>query len=447
MEVRPRSARVFDNQAMSIRQLIFVSGWLLALQVQAQEPSPAPPAQAGHDAVSLNQALQAARDNLDVALARHSLAAAKADELSANRSPFVALSASVGGIDLQNGNGSGNPLTEQRYDKSIGLDWTWERGNKRELRTQAARKAIDAAQADLDEIRIQQLLAAHAGFFDLLANQERLTQVTLIEQSTAQLASSAHKRLQAGDLSAQDAARTDIEAQRATSDTQLAELDRQRAALVLWQLTGLQTRPETLQAEPDWPALDSPLPTVTDIDTVVEARSDVRAAKARAEAAQAALDASSAQRHADITWGASYDHYPGTSTALVQLRMQMPLQWGYNYQGEIGRAAAQLSQAQDVLERTRRMARSELQRLWQTVTNAAVRARIYRDQILPRARKVSEAAELAYLKGALSLTDLLDARRTLRTSLIEDLNARTDYAKAHGAWRLRTQPETALSSN
>ncbi|KRH99570.1 hypothetical protein AO057_03330 [Curvibacter sp. PAE-UM] len=53
----------------------------------------------------------------------------------ADRSYFPVLSASVNQIDLQNGNGSGHAWTEHRYDKSVGLDWTWERGNKRELRT------------------------------------------------------------------------------------------------------------------------------------------------------------------------------------------------------------------------------------------------------------------------------------------------------------------------
>jgi cobalt-zinc-cadmium efflux system outer membrane protein len=55
---------------------------------------------------------------------------------------------------------------------------------------------------------------------------------------------------------------------------------------------------------------------------------------------------------------------------------------------------------------------------------------------------VAESAELAYRKGALSLTDLLDARRTLRATVLDGLAARADHAKAATAWRLRTQVET-----
>jgi len=418
---------------MSIRQFFLLSSLLLALPALAQAPASA--------AVSLEQALTAARNNLDVALARNALAAARADIVSANRAPLPVLTAKLSQMDLQNGIGGGNFMTEKRVDKSIGLDWTWERGNKRELRTLTAERAATAAQADLDEIRTQQLLGVQAGFYTLLAAQERLTQVTLIERSAAQLAITAQKRVQAGDLAAQDAARTEIEAQRARSDVQLAELDRQRAALMLWQFTGLPTPPEQLQAQTDWPALTGDMTMANSLDALVDARPDVRAAQARVQSAQAALDNSTALRRSDITWGASYDHYPGTSTALMELRMQMPLQWGYSYQGEIARANAQLAQAQDGLEKIRRQARAELQRLQQEALNTALRARTYETDILPRARKVADGAELAYSKGAMSLTDLLDARRTLRATLLEALTARADYAKAAGAWQLRTQAE------
>lgn len=421
---------------MSIRTF-FLAAALLPLAAAAQTPA-APPPLTSPVTVSLQQALQAARDNLDVALARRSLAGARADVQAADRAPFPTLSASVSNVDLQNGNGGGNPWSEQTLDKSIGLDWTWERGNKRALRTQAAQRSADAAQADLEETALQQQLAALSGFYDLLAAQERVAEVGQIEHSAAELARIAGRRLQAGDLSAQETARTEIEAQRALSDLRQAELERQRAALVLWQLTALSPTPDPLQAQRQWPALPAAVPAPATLDDVIEARADVRAARARVEAAQAVLDNSSAQKKSDITWGVSYDHYPGTSTALMSLRMSMPLQLGYGYEGEIGRSTAQLALAQDALEKTRRLARQELQRLQHEVQSTGARAAAYDNEILPRARRVAEGAELAYRKGALSLTDLLDARRTLRATVLDAVAARSDHAKALGAWQLRT---------
>lgn len=428
---------------MSIRQLSLPAGLIIAAAVltilgapaAAQSPAPvmAP--------LSLAQALQAARANLDVSLARRALVAAQGDVTAANHAPTPVLSAKAGLIDLQNGIGGGNVLTQKRIDKGIGLDWTYERGNKRELRTLAAQRTASAAQADIDETLVQQQLAASSAFFDLLAAQERIEQVSAIARSAADLASTAARRVQAGDLPALDASRTEIEAQRARTDLATAQLDRQRAALALAQLTGI-ANPTALIAQADWPAGRAPDTTPSEgaLAPAVEARPDVRAAVQRVDAARAALDVASAQKKADITVGASLDHFPGTSNRLLEMRLQMPLYGllgGYNFQGEIARAQAQLDQADDVLEKTRRAASAEFQRLQQDRQGAAARVLSYEDTILPRARKVADMAELAYSKGAMSLTELLDARRTLRSILIDALSARTDYAKAVQAWQLR----------
>jgi cobalt-zinc-cadmium efflux system outer membrane protein len=116
----------------------------------------------------------------------------------------------------------------------------------------------------------------------------------------------------------------------------------------------------------------------------------------------------------------------------------MPLAFGYRFEGEIGRSQAQLEQARDALEKTRRAAATELQRLRAEVATATLRAQRYRGEIVPRSREVADRAEQAYNKGALPLTDLLDARRTLRAVLLEALAARTELAKAQGAWQLRS---------
>ncbi|MES2414515.1 MAG: TolC family protein [Pseudomonadota bacterium] len=388
--------------------------------------------------LSLAQALQAARNNLDVSLARRALAAAQGDVAAADHAPAPVLTTKASQMDLQNGIGGGNLFRDKRIDKSLGMDWTWERGNKRELRTRAAQNNAAAAQADIEDILVQQQQATAFAYFDLLAAQERIGQVGEISRSATQLANTAARRVQAGDLAAQDAARIEIEAQRAGTDLLSAQLDRQRAVLALAQLTGM---PGALLAQPDWPvmakgAADQEVAVYPPVDN----RPDVRAALQRVEAARAALDVASAQKKADVTLGASLDHFPGTSTRQLELRLQMPLYGllgGYNFQGEIARAQAQLDQAQDILEKTRRAAGTDLQRLQQDRQGAAARAASYENTILPRARKVAEMAELAYGKGAMSLTELIDARRTLRSILIEDLAARTDYAKATQAWQLR----------
>ena len=410
----------------AVAQTVLAPNIVGLAQVQVSQPT-----------LSLPQALQAAQDNLDVSLARRAVDAARGDILAADRAPTPTLSAKAASIDLQNGIGGGNLIKDKRIDKSVGLDWTLERGNKRVLRTQAAQSLASAAQADVEEIRIQQQIATTAAYFDVLAAQERIIEVDAIAKSAAQLADTAQRRVKAGDLPALDAARIEIEAQRAATDLASAQFERQRAALGLALLTGVSNA-STLRVAADWPALQT-LPAEAALASV-ESRADVRAAIQRVNAARAALDSAAAQKTRDLTLGTSFDHYPGTSTRLLEFRMQLPLNGflgSYNFQGEIAKAQAQLYQAEDTLEKTRRTATADVERLQQDRFGAAARALSYEATILPRARKVAELAELAYSKGAMSLTELIDARRTLRSILIEALNARTDHAKAAQAWALR----------
>ncbi|MES2184374.1 MAG: TolC family protein [Pseudomonadota bacterium] len=439
---------------MSIRQIFLACGLAAALPTLAQPAPPAAgapalaaaPAATSATALTLRQALIAARDNLDVALSRGNLSAARADILSANHAPLPILSANANTIDLKNGVGSGNVVGKKRIDKFIGLDWTIERGNKRELRTAQARGAADAASADVEDVQVQQLEAALGSYYDLLAAQERQQQVGEIERSATQLSASAARRVQAGDLPAQDAARTEIETQRARADVQQAQLDRQRAAAALAQAMDIRTSPDSLKADDAWPALPATPPAPADYALLAESRPDVRAAAARVASAQAGVDGAVALKKSDVTIGASYEHFPGVSTRLIDLRASIPLQWGYSFEGEIGRAEAALTQAQDTLVKVRRDAALELQGLQQTAFTAEQRARSYETEILPRARKVAEGAELAYRRGAIPLFDLLDTRRTLRATLLEAIAARTDYAKAAGMWTLRTQPALLVAT-
>ena len=387
-------------------------------------------------AVSLEQALQAARNNFDVSLTQRAVDAARADVLSADRAPTPILTAKTASIDLQNGVGPGNALSDKRIDKSIGLDWTWERGNKRELRTRSAQFAAQAAQADLDEALVQQQLAAAGAYYDLQAAQERITQVQAIAHSAVELARTAQRRLGAGDVSQQDAARSEIEAERANADLRAAQADRVRAELTLKQVTRLSG---ALTAGAAWPSPVLALPNLP--EPQLEARPDVRAALRRTEVAQAVLESAEALRKNDLTLGTSFDHYPGTSNRLLEFRVQMPLAGlfgNYGYQGELGRATAQLAQAQDLLDKTRQSAALDISRLQQDLLAASQRALTYQNAIVPRARQVASMAEMAYTKGAMSLTELLDARRTLRSALLEDVAARADHARSLAAWQLRS---------
>ncbi len=457
--VRNWSGSINDKRRMSIRQNLrlcrldaayshtlrtaTVATWATAIVAALAFSHGSVMAQTATETLGLTRVLEAARNNFDVAITRQAAEAAKADVLAADRSPFPVFTAKTSQMYLDNGvkgdQGVGpGPFGQKNIDKSGGIDWTWERGSKRALRTQSASRLANAAQADLQDMLQMQQAGAASAYFDLLAAQERNREMQALSQSALVLAKSAGLRLKAGDLSAQDTARLEIEAQRAQADAHSAQLDQQRALLLLGQLTALRVDLSRWQIAADWPTMPSEPLSINVPETWVEQRPDVKAAIERVAAAQAALDLAVSQKKADITLGSSLDHDPRVSRRSLELRFSVPLQWGYGFEGEIGRAQAQLTQAQDLAEKTKQDARAELQRLLEEFRTALQRETLYAQDIVPRARRVAEQAEVAYAKGASSLTDLIDARRTLRSTLIEAAFARADYAKSNVVWGLRT---------
>ena len=415
---------------MSIRHnLLGGSLWLAASLAWAQASAPN---------LSLEQVLQAATQHPQVQSLERQAQAAQADVQSADRAPAPTLSAGLSSIDLQRTPNQSNGLSMSRMDKSVGLDWTWERGNKRALRVEGAQRVAEAAAADVGEARLQQQSGALSAFYELLAAQERLRILSDIAASAARLAQSARVRLQAGDLSVQEQTRMAIEAERAQADVQAAQQEVAQAQTQLADWTGLRRPSGGWAVSVSWPQALA-LPVDAHLEEWVERRADVRAARARVSAAETALSSAQALRVLDPSIGTSIDQLPGTGAGRqLSLRLSIPLHSSGRFDGDIARAQAQLDQARAQLEQSRLRARTELQSLWQVWRSQSERLQRYERDILPQAQKVATQAELAYAKGGLSLTDLLDARRTLRSLELEALQVRKDHALAQSQWQLRT---------
>jgi cobalt-zinc-cadmium efflux system outer membrane protein len=303
---------------------------------------------------------------------------------------------------------------------------------------------VNAANADVAETATQQMIVAQAAYHDWLSSRERIRLVRETLEFANAAVSAAHSRLKAGDLSAQDALRIEIDAKRVEADLQSARLDVERSEIALGQFVDRNLLARSRDEPVVWPPQRSFVGGNVAKSIGAEQRPDVRAAKSRIEAATASLDGARALAKADPTWGVSFDHYPGTSSRLLELRVQIPLTFGYRFEGEIARAQSELAQSELVAERVARDAQAELNRLEAEAASTASRASQFDADIVPRATTVLRQAEFAYARGALSLTDLLDARRTQRATQMDALSARTDAAKANAALMLRTQPETQI---
>jgi outer membrane protein, heavy metal efflux system len=366
-----------------------------------------------------------ARNNRELLAARRALESADAQTAIAGARPNATFSVNSTSIAS---------AREQGADTVFRIDQPFERGDKRALRLDAASGLRRAAQRDSLDVLRQQLAAARGAYFDLKQAQERAQVLDETAELFGDTLKAAQTRLKAGDLAAADVAKVEVDQGRAQNDARAARADLARARLALAYLIGEEAAAAELSAADPWPA-----PQRADAGVLaeaVEARPDVQAAKARVDAAERLRDLARAQRTRDVTLGAQYEHFPGTNPVnSVGFGISVPLFTGYDFSGDIRKAEVERYAALDQLERVRAVATGELRRAASDLDSAAERMERFDSSLLAAAGRSSEAVEFAFRRGASSVLEVLDARRTLRAVRLEALAARTDHAKAYAAWR------------
>ena len=145
----------------------------------------------------------------------------------------------------------------------------------------------------------------------------------------------------------------------------------------------------------------------------------------------------------DVTVAAQVERYAPEPGVTYGFTVSFPIFARYGYEGEIARAESDYGAALEALERTVALAREETARACTDLLASSDRLHRIEDEVLPEARRVAEAAEFAYGRGATGLTDLLDARRTRRAVELDYVSAMADHAKARAAWMAATEWESA----
>ncbi len=390
--------------------------------------------------LSLSQAQALALErNHDLKLARSALASAEADVQSAAALPNPVVGVSTTGIGQGSGAGS---LWRKQIDTVFGVTQLIERGNKRELRTENAQHHARAAGADLQDVQRQLRVLVAQAYADLMAARDKLAASRDASHLLDTTLAAAQTRRAAGDIAGADVERVKVDALRARNDVSAAQGELARARQLLAMLLGETARADMIEAADSWPALeDAQAPDAAMLEKMIDARADVRAARARLEAALSGTRLADALRTRDVTVGAQYEHYPqagganGSGGNSVGFSVSVPLFTRYYYQGEIASAQAALDAAQVALERTRERAHAEVGVALAALGSAAERVRRNRDELLVAAEKAARAAEYAYQNGAVGVMDVLDARRTLRATRLDALAAQADFSKALAGWK------------
>ena len=323
----------------------------------------------------------------------------------------------------------------RQADKQIRLDQTLERGDKRNLRIQGARKLITASEQELAGIKRLSMIETAAAVVSLKLNESKLELLRQQAFDSDRLAQAAEFRVSKGDLAAVEAIRLRADAIRSQNEVRLAGLGLQKTRI---ELAGLLSLPAEKTAS--WTLLDSwndlsPPVSETALQTLLQSDrvsglGEVRAAKLRAEASEALLALAQAQRTRDVTVSAQAENQPGTGGAVVGLGVAIPLFNGNDFSGDIARATSQQSELQNEWQRKLLEVSNDLVTQTRELTAAQRRKEQIMNTLLPMSQKAADSLALAYKKGAASLTDFLDARRQANNAQLDAITVQAEYARA-----------------
>src|SRR5204863_6740517 len=140
-----------------------------------------------------------AAHNRELRAARRSVESAQAQRLVAAARPNPTFSINSSEINRNPGIGAG-PLGQKHIDTVFRIDQPFERGDKRELRLDAASGLQRAAENDSLEVLRQQLAAVRGVYYDLKQAQEKVSVLAESAELFARTLSAAQSRLKAGDL-------------------------------------------------------------------------------------------------------------------------------------------------------------------------------------------------------------------------------------------------------
>ena len=436
--------------SLIVSGLSFISMSVISVSHAAESVALAPN-ETPLNALSLSQSLQLFElNNRELLSAKRNIESAVADTSIAgqNPNPVVSVGLSSLNLNLNQGNNNaqhGNSLSNKTVQSILQLSQLFERGNKRDLRLASANEALKASQFDYKDTARQQQLMLFTAYYDLLLAQETEKIQSLNVGLYGNSLSSAEFRLKAGDVSASDVARIKVDTLRSQNDLRQALANKQKAQANLAYLIGKENNANEINVTDTWPSIDA-VNQLKPLDLIsLDNRPDVLAADLRTKQADDLRKLANSLKTRDVTVDLAYQHFPGQEPGVgvntIGATLSFPLFTNYQYQGEIGRAEVNYNLAQDLKEQTKAFAVGELTKAKADLNSAMDRMQRFDEQTLDQAQKVADAAEFAYKNGAIDVTDLLDARRTLRATQLDAALSHADFAKSLAAWHAATQIE------
>lgn len=357
--------------------------------------------------LTLTEALSAALLQSPV-LAAYSweIRAQEAERMQAGVTPSLELAA-----ELENVLGTGESSGFKGAEATLSISKAIELGDKRSKRIELASRSKELALWDYEVSRLEVLTKTHLLFLEVLAAQERLALAGELVQLDESILNSVSQRVAAGATSRveESRARVELEAARIAFSQAESELTSKRRLLAS---TWGSHSPEfsrvvgNLGDTPEPPALGDLLEKLNRNPSLAR-----WASEQKYHAAQVALE--NAMGRSDLSVGAGVRYARDAKDAALVFELGMPLGGASRTRGATDAARMRFKGAAEEHRGRVIDLQTEVAGLYESLGAAHAEVSSLRERAIPEAESAFEAAQEAYLRGAMRFTDVLDTERLL----------------------------------
>jgi cobalt-zinc-cadmium efflux system outer membrane protein len=388
--------------------------WTLLMLVLSTSSSS--PAQTPGVPLTLQQAIALARaKNPNLLSGQQHVIATRASEVTAGLRQNPSLT--LGGTDVTlSANNPGNP-----YSYSANLSRLFERGQKRRWRLDLAHSTTDVTQSQYQDTERQTIFAVKQAFTQMRAAKAGLKIADDNLQSYRKTVDLSKQRLDAGDISATDFDRIELQLAEFEADYDNANLNLEQSADQLKMLLGLDTPAPGFDITG---TLDPPQVSLTLADAEQRAlaeRPDYRAAQQSLRVAEANVKLAESYGTTDPTLGGEYDRSGNDNSGGFQVNI--PLRIFDRNQGEKERTRYEAQSTRFAEIAARNQVINDVDQAWAGYQTALRQSQRYNGHYLAQASRVRDNLEFSYRHGGSTLLDYLDALRDYRQVNLDALNA------------------------
>jgi len=376
--------------------------------------------------ITLDQAIQfAVQHNHALAAARSTIRQNQAQEITANLRPNPTLSWDTQFLPLFNLNQFNWSYINNSAQFDLGVGYTFERGQKRQRRLQAAQDLTTVSRSQVTDNQRTLTFNVAQQFVAVLLAQSMIDLAQQDLMSFQQTVDLSEAQARAGAISEGDAIKIKLQLLQFQTDVSSARLSKVQALAALRQLVGFESVPQDYDVDG---TLDYQ-PVHGDLDSLkmlaVDSRPDLRAARQSIAAArsQQSLAVANGKRDLDVSF--NYSHVADINSGAFFFNMQIPL-FDRN-QGEIARTREAITQSQELAAEASEQVLSDVINAYEGVRTNDQIIGLYRSGYLDQSTQSRDISQYAYQRGAASLLDYLDAERSYRSNQLAYRQALANY--------------------